>query len=259
LKSSSCCSNKSFGINYLFDVTSTLKLREQSFQVVQDCLQKRLEKSDEYLENYILSLFNNYIKTLKADENFESETPSLIKYKSDHFKLREYCEQYLSINNFYTLAKENFYFKDSEYSFLHKHLLFGFFFQQFNENNNNNYYSLLFYFLSFLRDSKKDKINFFYKILSNLHKELTLKAFIDRVVEYLNFNLIGVLDQIKHLNQDEDNDLMLSAFRKEHKFFFDAEINNIVKSIKSSYDFKDDSEINLILVQEEDFNYFFKK
>lgn len=258
-----CClkDQERMGILNMYDITSTLKLRDLYFAEVENLIQEKLEDSANYLEKYRQKKYNFWIFSLPVDEygnkegvvSFEDWKKKLLSKKIDH-------DYFLPMSSFHDLSENNFYHPNCKYAFQQKNLLFKFYFDQFGKRHDEKTFDhniILLLLLSFCKDSNKDKAGYFYKILSKIG-QVTIKTFADYLRLYLETNIFGVFEKVMELSQNEENSNEYTFFLKEHKTELELEITSFVSEILGLYNLKDENEEKVYLVDPGDFTSLFK-
>ena len=249
-------------LNNMYYITSTLKLREQTFQNVERFITEKLENSSEFLEKFHKKKYNHYLKNLPKNED-EEEFVEEISFETWKTKLKSKKLQYdlfLPASTFYELSETYFYYGECKFAFQQSNLMYKFYFDQFGKDHYDKIYDhnlLLLFLLSFCKDSNEEKVINFYKILSNIG-QVTLKNFSDTLRIYLNTNIFGVFYKLEELCQYEDIKLSYTNFINNNKHNLENEINLYIQEITGLYNLKDKDEEKYYLVDENDLKSIFK-
>ena len=244
---------------YLFDVTSTLKVRELSFLDIERIIEEKLEDSSKYIENYLKKKYDSLIESKDEDQ----ERGNIINYEEWVKSLN--CRDndlglFLTSSSFYDICKTYFYSDKSKSAFVHSNLLYKFYFDQFGYSHKQKTFDhniILLNLLSLTRDSSMEKVKIFYKIVNKLAKP-TVRNVLDILRDYLEKNLFGVMKKLIEVSQENSIKYEIEVFLVENETILDNVISDIINEILLLYDLKDVNEEKIYSVDESDCDIIFK-
>jgi len=250
-----------FETEFIYDITSTLKLREQFFQEVEKVIEEKLEDSSKYLENHHKKKYDIYL-TQKL-EKVEERGINMIEYEELEKNMSSrYINLGLSLSSssYYDICKTYFYCQESKNAFVHSNLLYKFFFDQFGENSNEKIFDhniILLNLLSLTKDPSHEKGKIFYKLVTKMVKP-TIRNFLVVLRKYLENNIFGVVSKLLELTEQKPINYRIGNYMKENKDVFDNVITDILNEILNVYELKDMNEDQVYLVEESECSVIFK-
>ena len=255
-----CCQTSRYGILNLYDVTSTLRVREHKFAEVKKIIEDKLQNSSEYLENFRKKKYNQFVLQNSIDEHHKKEILSFEDWKLNLLAKKLDYDLYLPSSSFFEISETYFYNNACKFSFEQSNLLYKFYFEQFGKTHDDKIYDhniILINLVSLCSDANKDKVSIFYQIISQMGI-VTVKNFIDYLKMYLENNIFGVLKKINDLTQDEENKYHLVTFLNENESDLKNEISCFINDVSGMYHLKDQNEEKIYLVEESDCEVIFK-
>jgi len=250
-----------FETEFIYDITSTLKLRELFFQEVEKVIEEKLEDSSKYLENHNKKKYDIHVS--QKLEEVEERGGNLLIYEELEKNISSRninLGLYLSSSSYYDICKTYFYSQESKNAFVHSNLLYKFFFDQFVENSNEkifNHNIILLNLLSFTRDYSHEKGKIFYKLVTKLVKP-TIRNFLDVLRKYLEKNIFGVVSKLLELTDQKPINYTIGNYMKENNDVLDNVITDILNEIFNVYELKDMNEDQVYLVEESECSVIFK-
>jgi hypothetical protein len=250
-----------FETEFIYDITSTLKLREQFFQEVEKVIEEKLEDSSKYLENHHKKKYDIYL-TQKL-EKVEERGINMIEYEELEKNMSSrYINLGLSLSSssYYDICKTYFYCQESKNAFVHSNLLYKFFFDQFGENSNEKIFDhniILLNLLSLTKDPSHEKGKIFYKLVTKMVKP-TIRNFLVVLRKYLENNIFGVVSKLLELTEQKPINYRIGNYMKENKDVLDNVITDILNEILNVYELKDMNEDQVYLVEESECSVIFK-
>jgi len=259
-----CCKDERYGYLNMLDITSTLTLRQMTFDEVKNLIEKNLEDSSQYVEKYRQKKYNHYLSTVHEDEEGVKHAMTYEDWKKTYNAKKIIFDQYLPSSTFQDLSENYFYSKKCQFANIQSNFLQKFYFDQFGKEYKDptifDHNIILLNLLSFCKGSHAEKVAHFGELLSRLtfSTNLTIENFVLFVRIYIETNTLEVFNRLMKLNSDhDDNSHSYEVFLKEHEREFKGLIDDVVNEIGALYKLKDKSEEKVYLVEKADFPFIF--